>query len=106
MLGRDELKRCLRDRRFKRLRYPLLKFHVWMHEKIVLLAVWRRAKILVPADFIVSDRKQSQKIKPAASQNAAPLPLTVGISAETAGALVSHVIGVIDYPELLQVPAG
>jgi hypothetical protein len=29
-----------------------------------------------------------------------------GISAETAGALASHVIGVIDYPELLQVPAG
>ncbi len=70
MRGRDELKRGLRDRRFKRLCYPLLKFHVWMHEKIVLLAVWRRAKIIVPADFIVSDRKQSQKIKPAMSQNA------------------------------------
>lgn len=62
MRGSDELKRGLRDRRFKRLPYPLLKFQVWMHDKVVILAVWRRAKILVPADFIVSNRKQSQKI--------------------------------------------
>ena len=38
--------------------------------KIILVAVWRHAKILVSADFIVFGREQSQKIKPAASQNA------------------------------------
>ena len=70
MRGRDELKRGLRDRRFERLCYPLLKFQVWMYDKIVIIAVWRRAKILIPADCIVSDREQSQKIKPAMSQNA------------------------------------
>ena len=68
MRGSDELKRGLRDRRFKRLCYPLLKFQVWMHDKVP--AVWWSAKILIPANFIVSDRKQSQKIKPAMSQNA------------------------------------
>ncbi|EEV18301.1 hypothetical protein CAMGR0001_1059 [Campylobacter gracilis RM3268] len=50
----------MRDRRFKRVLELLLKFYVWMHDKVV--AVWRRTKILIPADLIVSDRKQSQKI--------------------------------------------
>lgn len=55
---------------FKHILYPLLKFYVWMHDKIANLAGWWHTKILIPANFIVSYCNQSQKIKPIVSQNA------------------------------------